>query len=464
MKFVSKSLYQIRLFVDIIVILFAFPISILISYGDFKQPYSNEYIYVLIILLIGWVWIANKVNLYDMFRSRNLFFEYYATLKVIFSQLFIILIIIIFVGEIELRKRFILVYPLTILVFFFSEKFIMRYILEKFRKKGRNQRSIIIIGAGLIGQRFHDAIKNNPQFGYKFIGFVDDKGCPADDKYLGKIEDLKNILSKKTIHDVIIALPNYAFKKIKEIIRTCEQHTVRIRIIPDYFDFFSSKLELSQFSSFPILTVRQDQLNDFSVRLIKRIFDIVFTILIATSFSWLFFTIAIFIKLDSKGPIFFKAERWGRNNEKFFLHKFRSMYDGVNRFDDSGKYLQTKPNDSRVTRVGKFLRKTNLDELPQFINVLLGQMSVVGPRPHSTPLNEESKEVVDKYMQRHLVKPGVTGWAQVNGYRGQTDSLEKMTRRVEHDLWYIENWSFQLDLYIIYQTVLLMLTGDKEAY
>lgn len=195
----------------------------------------------------------------------------------------------------------------------------------------------------------------------------------------------------------------------------------------------------------------------------KRSFDILFSLLfLVLIFSWLAPIIALLIKLNSKGPIFFKQDRWGLNNEKIVCYKFRTMRHASAELES--EFKQAGKNDERVTSLGRFLRKTSLDELPQFLNVLRGDMSVVGPRPHPIPLSIESKDIVQNYMMRHLVKPGITGWAQVNGSRGEVQSPEEMRRRVAFDLWYIENWSFWLDCQIIFQTIVNLLKGDERAY
>jgi putative colanic acid biosynthesis UDP-glucose lipid carrier transferase len=186
--------------------------------------------------------------------------------------------------------------------------------------------------------------------------------------------------------------------------------------------------------------------------------------LILFVFSWLFPIIAIIIKLGSKGPVFFKQERWGLNNKPITCYKFRSMVAASRDVDENGNYVQASKNDPRITKIGAFLRKSNLDELPQFFNVLFGSMSVVGPRPHPVPLNLQSKGCVDNYMKRLWVKPGITGWAQVNGYRGETRNPYLMQKRVELDMWYIENWKFSLDLQIILQTLVNMVKGEKNAF
>jgi putative colanic acid biosysnthesis UDP-glucose lipid carrier transferase len=222
---------------------------------------------------------------------------------------------------------------------------------------------------------------------------------------------------------------------------------------------------VATFGKFPIISVRDIELDEIHWRILKRGFDALFSLIaFIFVFSWLWPLIALGIKVTSPGPIFFKQERWGRNNQKMLCYKFRSMVSTCKDIDENGKYVQATKNDPRITRFGRFLRKTNLDELPQFWNVLKGEMSIVGPRPHPTPLNIESKEKVDHYMLRHLVKPGITGWAQVNGYRGSTKNPEQMKKRVEHDIWYIENWSLWLDIQIIFMTIWRMIRGDENAY
>ena len=219
------------------------------------------------------------------------------------------------------------------------------------------------------------------------------------------------------------------------------------------------------FGPFPIFSVRDDKINEFQWLILKRAVDFIFSsLVIIFLMSWLYPLIGLLIKISSPGPIPFKQERWSRNNRRFIAYKFRSMNQYYKETDETGKYRQATKNDIRVTKIGKFIRKTNIDEIPQFINVFLGQMSVVGPRPHPTPLNIESNKNIDNYMVRHLVKPGITGWAQINGYRGETKDINLMKKRLEYDLWYIENWTFWLDFEIIVQTIWLLIKGDPNAY
>lgn len=227
-----------------------------------------------------------------------------------------------------------------------------------------------------------------------------------------------------------------------------------------YGNYLKRRMHLELIGSVPVLDIRQEPLAQPENRLAKRLFDIVFSLLfLCTIFPIIFIIIGLAIKITSPGPIFFKQKRSGEENKEFWCYKFRSMR--VNK--DSDK-VQATLNDPRKTRLGNFMRKTSIDELPQFINVLLGDMSVVGPRPHMLKHTEEYSKLIDKYMVRHLVKPGITGWAQVTGFRGETKELWQMEGRVERDIWYLEHWTFMLDLYIIYKTVKNAVKGEKEAY
>lgn len=470
MRYIKTFLYQTRITVDIVILVFSFFITYLF-FSSFNFLYWKSYISVdILILLLSvffWYLISQSTGLYNETRIRKLVYEIILTVKnVIYLTLFII--ILSFISNSQLITRsFVVLFTVILTVLLTIEKLLVRYFINYLRLKGRNIRNLLIVGAGPVGKKFLDLITNNPHYGYKFVGFIDDNlKADLNGEYLGTTSDLEKILSKKTIDDVIIALPNYASDKIEKVIRICENFTTRVRIIPDIFKFAPSKYYIDIFDVFPIIYIRNEKLNEFQWRVVKRFFDIIFSLgIIIFIFSWLFPIIAILIKIDSRGPVFFKQERWGRNNKKFYAIKFRSMVAESKDVDEKGNYLQATKNDPRVTRVGKFLRKTNLDELPQFFNVLLGDMSVVGPRPHPITLNEESRKTIPKYMQRTLVKPGITGWAQVNGLRGETkDNPIKMKKRVEYDLWYIENWSLWLDMQIIFMTIWQMFKGDPNAY
>ncbi|MDF1613103.1 undecaprenyl-phosphate glucose phosphotransferase [Stygiobacter electus] len=462
-----KSLQFFRRFLDLFLLIASYIAAIwhFPKILTIRFP-SNTEGYILIGLILVWLFSAQSYGLYDEFRSRNFSFEFASILKTVAVQT-IAGIIFLFILQVNYYARsFIIIYSITLFVFIFIERFLFRKILESIRKKGRNLRQLLIVGAGQLGQGFFDSIVANPHFGYKLVGFLDDEPKPLlNGEYLGKIEELNDVLSTRNVDDVIIALPNYAQDKFQKVLQTCENHTTRVKIIPDYFKYSSSNFEVTMFGKYPIISVRKERLNELHWRLVKRAFDTTFSFLfLVFVFWWVGGIIAIIIKLTSSGPALFRQERWGRNNKKIKVFKFRTMRSDCKDVDCNGKYLQASKDDPRITKIGKFLRKTNLDELPQFINVFLGQMSIVGPRPHPIPLNIESRQRVRRYMLRTLVKPGITGWAQVNGFRGETKEVFLMQKRVDYDLWYIENWSFVLDLQIIAMTIWKMIKGDPNAY
>lgn len=458
--------YFFRITTDIIIIIGAFLIAATMTVASFNLLYSTNAKLLLLSLMIIWFFATKSTGLYLEFRSRNLSYELINVAKNIIVLFVATIIILFLLKEETLSRNFVVFFTSFALVLLSVEKFLFRKVLNILRKRGRNLRNLLIIGAGEVGVDFYDLVTKNAHFGYRLMGFLDDSEKKfLNGQYLGKIDELEKVLSRGTVDDVIIALPNYAMDRLENVIKTCERHTTRVRIIPDYFKFVSSKYNVSMFGRFPIITIREDRINELHWRMVKRGFDFAFTsLLYLLIFIWLWPLIALMIKLTSPGPVFFKQERWGRDNKKFITYKFRSMKTDCVTIDDKGKYKQATKNDPRVTLIGRILRKTSFDELPQFWNVLKGEMSIVGPRPHPTPLNIESKDKIHLYMIRHLVKPGITGWAQVNGYRGETENPALMQKRVDNDVWYIENWSLWLDVQIVLLTVWRIITGDPNAY
>lgn len=466
MQLHRKALHSSRMLADVILLIISFSVAQIIIPFYGKTLFNTFDLLFIIVLVITWFFSSRITYLYDEFRSRSFSFELINVIKNVLIQALAAVVFIFFSKEIFIPRLFVILYSVLLVISIASVKYLIRKLLIRYRRKGRNLRSVLIIGAGPVGLNFYDSIYQNPHFGYNMIGFLDDEQKEVlNGQYLGKINDLENILEKRNIDAIIVALPNYAAEKIEQVITVCQQYPTKLMVIPDYFKFFSNKYNVSLFGKFPIISVREDRLNQFHWRFLKRAFDTGMTLLLFLFvFLWLYPVIAIAIKLTSKGPIFFKQERWGRNNRKFIVYKFRTMSCSSSDIDENGKYNQAKKGDYRITKVGKFLRRTNLDELPQFMNVLAGQMSLVGPRPHPTPLNLESKEYIKNYMVRHLVKPGLTGWAQVNGFRGETEDLVKMQKRVELDLWYIENWSIWLDPQIFFLTIWNMFRGNLNAH
>lgn len=351
-------------------------------------------------------------------------------------------------------------------VFLSLTKYIVRKYLHAAIYKGQLFDNLLIVGATPAAMEFYETINKYYYYGYKCIGFVDNQqqkmnGCP----YFGNTQSLASILKSQKVDEVIIALPNHENAQIQDCIEVCDYLKVKARILPDMQQYSTAAIQVNNIGQLSVMNIRALPLDKLENKILKQVFDTLFALLFFLLIgSWLMPLIALAIKLSSKGPIIFKQERWGLNNEKIICYKFRTMVAESKDIDPNGDYHQATPNDPRVTRLGHFLRKSNLDELPQFWNVLLGNMSTVGPRPHPTPLNIQVMHTVDNYMLRHIVKPGITGWAQVNGCRGETREPGSMQRRVNFDLYYIHRWTFWLDCQIILQTVINIFRGDQNAY
>ena len=320
--------------------------------------------------------------------------------------------------------------------------------------KGHFKRNVLIIGAGRMGKKIYEEIKRHPEMRYKTVGFLEDNNTDetnfVHNKIIGQLKDFEKILKTIKIDEVIIALPLSFEKTIEKIINIAEDHGVRLRLIPDIYRLTVQRVELANIGTVPVFQFSAIPLDDPFNRLLKRFFDLVFASSILILFSPIIVMAAVAVKLSSKGPAFFVQLRTGYNQNNFKCYKIRSMKDLPPSIQNT---LQATVNDPRKTKIGDFLRRTNIDELPQFWNVLKGDMSVVGPRPHMLNHTKEFNQRVDKYMIRHFIKPGITGWAQVNGWRGPTDTDEKLRKRIEYDLWYMENWSLWLDIKIIFKTI-----------
>ena len=363
-------------------------------------------------------------------------------------------------------SKFVLVFANILTFLAILSKYAIRKKIHAYLNKGIFYDQVLLVGSTKAAEEFIDAVKKYYYYGYKCIGYIDEldqlkKECA----YLGNLNDLHTILRTTEIDEVFIALPTGENEKIQNCIAICDGLNVKVRILPNLSEFTSSSIYINNIGLLPVVNVGDLPLDKRENRLLKRIFDIVFSLLFFILLgSFIFPILAIIIKLSSKGPIFFKQERWGLNNKRITCYKFRSMYKESSEIDEEGNFQQAFKDDPRITLIGKILRKTNMDELPQFWNVLIGNMSVVGPRPHPTQLNIQSMELVDNYMLRHMVIPGITGLAQVNGCRGETRTTEDMQKRVNFDLYYIQRWNFWLDLQIIIQTVINIFRGDQNAY
>ncbi len=341
----------------------------------------------------------------------------------------------------------------------------LRLILRYVRAFGYDQRNACFIGANDTALKLYQNLKSHRWIGINFIGFFDDReSTPSrplstpDGKIAGNIDDLLVHAVKGRVDIVYICLPMAAEKRIKTLIDHFSDTTTSIYFCPSFIDFDLLNARWDDVFGQPVISVVESPFSGY-VGFIKRLEDLCLCMIILPLIAVPMAVISIMIKATSKGPVLYKQKRYGLNGKEFMIWKFRSMTTCENEHE----FVQATKNDNRITPLGAFLRKTSLDEIPQFINVLKGDMSVIGPRPHPIKLNEQHRKMVHRYMLRHIIKPGITGWAQVNGCRGETEDPGKMERRIEHDLFYIKNWSFLLDIKIFFKTFFTALF-DKNAY
>lgn len=331
------------------------------------------------------------------------------------------------------------------------------YFIRIYRKFGFNYRNVAVVGYGEVAEELKKFFRLHPEFGYRFLGFFDSRN--TNNRVMGTMQNLIEKINNNRLDEIYCCLPNLEYHETQKLIELGEKNYIKVKLIADFRGFEYKGLQIETYENIPVLNVTSFPLDEVKNRVIKRSFDITFSLLIILIFlSWLLPLISLIIYMDSKGSVFFKQKRTGKGNSDFWCWKFRTMYK-----NPESDLRQASSNDKRITRVGSFLRKTSLDELPQFFNVLSGNMSVVGPRPHMLHHTREYSMKVERFMARHFVKPGITGLAQAKGYRGETPHVSYMKNRVKFDRFYIENWSLFLDLKIILLTASTFIKGDKNA-
>jgi putative colanic acid biosynthesis UDP-glucose lipid carrier transferase len=406
--------------------------------------------------------IMNQFNgLYRSWRGRSIFEGSRITLQS-WIMVWALLIIVAFLLKVsEQFSRVVLTeWFLLTPVVLIGYRIVIRLILSTLYKTGIFNKKVAIYGSGSASEQLRKTFNLHHWLGYELVSIYDDLSVEnTTDDLKGGVHKLLEDANSGVFETLYIALPASRESEIKQLLSELSDTTVRVKYLPDFFSYDLIHSSMITIGGMPVINIYDSPLNDPGKATIKRLEDIIFSILILILFWPVMLLIALGVKLNSPGPVFFKQTRYGLKGEEFDVYKFRSMTT-----QDNGSVIkQATKNDQRTTRFGRFLRRTSLDELPQFVNVIQGRMSIVGPRPHAVAHNEEYRKLVPKYMQRHLVKPGITGWAQVNGWRGETDTLEKMQKRVEFDLFYISHWSFWTDIKIIVLTVFKGFI-NKNAY
>lgn len=458
----SRFIKRIHSLGDVILLNFAFLLSDYFFYDALTTPDNVDKLSIWIIFNLTWFASVLIFKIYEIHRVTSFEKVIYNLIQALLFHMMMIFTSIVVFKFYEVSRKQVLYAYLIFFILVLLYRIIFLNALKLYRKLGFNYRRVIIIGAGPVGNDLFEFFTSDFSLGYRFLGFFDDNPdkCYHQDKIIGNLEAVESFAQKNHVDEIYCALPDSAGDKIRHLLEFSEKNMIRFRVVLDFKRHVPRKFAVDFYGSIPVLLPRKEPLELITNQYIKRTFDVVFSgLVIILIFPWLFPILACLIKLSSKGPVFFKQLRSGKNNEVFNCYKFRSM-----RLNQDADKRQATADDDRITWIGKILRKTNLDELPQFFNVLMGDMSVVGPRPHMLKHTEDYARIIDNFMVRHLVKPGITGWAQVKGFRGETENDHKMRKRVQYDVWYIENWSFLLDIRIIFMTIWKMVRGDRNAF
>ena len=423
--------------------------------------YDKEYLNIFFLSYISFFWLVTSYffAFYEVYRHTAVL----SLLRLLVKQfLFFILGYFAYFGIFKegviVNNQF-LILILTIISISFV-KLSWLFLLKKYRSFGNNFRTTIVIGFDDSSKNIIKLFKSKSNLGYKYLGFFSDK-IYKDKEYLGNLDAIFEYAKKHVVDEIYCSLSTLNQKQIKNINKFALDKDIILKLIPDGNELYSKNQSIEYYDdSLMVLNVNKLPFDFTENFYLKRFFDIFFSIFVCLFIlSWLIPILWIIVKLESEGPLVFKQGREGLNGKEFTCYKFRSM-----RMNKQSNEIHAAKNDIRVTKVGAFLRKTSMDELPQFLNVLLGDMSVVGPRPHLETLSLEYQKDVDNYLKRHIVKPGITGLAQIGGYRGEIKKRSDIKNRVRLDIFYIENWSFFLDIKIILQTVLNIFRGEEKAY
>lgn len=447
----SKYLRPISYLLDLGVVLILFPVF-------YKEGLMINYIYFGIYLFLSWTITAFATKFYEIYR----FTPFVEIITKVAKQmtLFILLIIAVFpfyktaIFSGEATALYSAILTIIILIF----KILVFYYLKKYRiLTGNNFRKVIIIGHTSKAIDLKNIFETRTDYGYRFSGFFSDK--KQNKNIIGNIKEVNNFVLQNKIDEIYCSIGELSNDKQKDLIAFADTHKIEVKFIPDSKMIFSKNMKINHYEMFPVLSLSKSPLDNYYTSLFKRLFDVAFSIfVIVFILSWLVPLLGLLIKLESKGPVFFTQNRPGINEEEFTCYKFRSMQINQKTEEEASR------NDPRVTKIGRFIRKASIDELPQFFNVLLGDMSVVGPRPHLWSQNLTYGKKIQKYTVRHYVKPGITGLAQVKGFRGEIETEDDMINRIKFDVFYIENWSFFLDFKVIIQTIINIFKGEDKAY
>lgn len=466
----QKILNVINVIIDAFIVVISYFIAYKIRVNSDSILYIEsisfaQYIRYLLVLLPIYILSYYLFKLYTAQRLKSITDEISKIVRANIIATSVFFVVLFFIKSVNYSRYMIIIFMIYNIALTVLYRVVLRYALRRIRKKGFNIKRAFLIGTSDTAMDFLKKTQKNMQWGYKIIGIFEDV---VDEKKQAKLKNkfpleyiprytylkLEEQLSQKTVDEVVIGMKLTEYEKLEDIIKICEKSGVKTQIIPDYLKYIPARPEVEQIDDITIINIRHVPLDNPINKFIKRMIDIVVSLLAIVIALPIMILTAIAIRLESKGSVIYKQERVGYNRKKFYMYKFRSMRVQTKE-EEENKW--TTKDDNRKTKVGKFIRKTNIDELPQFFNVLKGDMSFIGPRPERPFFVEKFKEEIPKYMIKHQVRPGITGWAQANGLRGDTS----IRKRIEYDIFYIENWSLTLDIKIV---ILTIMNGFKNAY
>ncbi len=455
----TRNIILLFLILDLVIISFLILVISGLHYQLSQVDYFPSTIRLIIYFNLAWI-ISTLIYIDDM-RNLKLGISKAFGIQLKKIVVFIALVsLIIISGKVDYFSRTIFFSAIGLFTIIKMSISLWFYYEYKINDKV-NKRPTLIIGNTKIANDLFGYFSKCNYLKLSPIGILDETlGANPANKIIGKISDFEQLYEKFVFQDVIITIPLTEIKDIEYIIFTAEKNGIRVHVVPNYDGVIHRTFKMNTFGRIQMLDLRFVPLDTYSNYFWKRAFDLVLSVIMLVLLSPVFLIIALLIKLTNNGPIFYKPKRLGMNGLPFTVYKFRSMYHN-DKTVSGGK--STVLNDVRITKVGKYLRKFNLDELPQLLNVINNEMSLVGPRPHRVHLNFTLKQKMNSYLARHWIRPGITGWAQVNGWRGPTENKLQYKARTLHDLWYIENWSFWLDIYIMFLTIFSKKT-NKNAF
>lgn len=460
----QKLLNKIHLLLDAVVIVVAYVLAWIVKF-EFGRVSGGvlpreDYFAALLLLIPGYLFLYSAFQLYTPKRTTRTKVEIYTVFKANTVGIFCYFAALYVMHQADYSRSMIAIFYVLNIALASGYRIVLRDLLRHFRKKGYNLKHVLLVGYSRAAEQYIERIKQNPAWGYHITGILDDHvGRDVsfqDIQVIGEVDELYRLLPENNLDEIAITLSLNDYDRLEEIVSFCEKSGVHTKFIPDYNAVIPTKPYTEDLDGLPVINIRNVPLTSGWNQFIKRSMDLFGATVALLLFSPVMLVCAVLVKLTSPGPVLFKQERIGLHNRPFYMYKFRSMR--MQTVEDEAKGWTVK-NDPRVTGIGKFMRKTSVDELPQLFNILKGDMSLIGPRPERPQFVEKFKEEIPRYMVKHQVRPGLTGWAQVNGYRGDTS----IRKRIEHDIYYIENWTLGLDIKII---ILTFVKGfiNKNAY